>query len=131
MSNTDVKENLDFTRSENHIEIYHEYGTFTKLMVLKPGSEKVKVGDLVFPGDVVADSAGENYRSGPHVRLVTIKTEKDGVDKFKYTAFPVKFFTGTEPIEIPKILELEVDHPKEIIELEMSKKELKKYYGEN
>jgi hypothetical protein len=131
MSNTDLKENLDFASSENHIEIYHEDGTITKLMVLKPGSEKVKVGDLVFPGDVLADSGGENYRSGRHVRLVTLRTEKDGVDKFKYSVIPVKFSTPEGNIEISKMLELEVTHPKEIIELEMSKKELKKYYAEN
>jgi len=131
MSNQDLKENLDFTRSENHIEIFHEDGTITKLMVLKPGSEKVKVGDVVFPGDVLAESAGENYRSGLHVRVVTLRTEKDGIDKFKYRVIPVKFFTSEGNIEISQILELEVAHPKDIIELEMSKKELKKYYAEN
>lgn len=131
MSNSDLKENLDFTNSENHIEIYHEDGTLTKLMVLKHGSEKVKVGDVVFPGDVLAESAGENYRSGRHVRFVTLRTEKDGLDKFKYSVIPVKFFTSKGNLEISKMLELEVAHPKEIIELEMSKKELKKYYGEN
>lgn len=131
MSNKDLKENLDFTRGENHIEIFHEDGTITKMMVLKPGSEKVKVGDLVFPGDVLAESAGENYRSGLHVRVVTLRTEKDGIDKFKYTVIPVKFFTTEGNIEIPRSLKLEVSHPKEVIELEMSKKELKKYYAEN
>jgi murein DD-endopeptidase MepM/ murein hydrolase activator NlpD len=131
MSNIEQKENLDFASSENYIEIYHEDGSITKLMVLKQGSEKVKVGDVVFPGDVLAESAGENYRSGLHVRLVTIRTEKDGVDKFKYSVIPTKFATPLGNIEISKTLEIEVVHPKEIIELEMSKKELKKYYAEN
>jgi hypothetical protein len=127
MDNQDLKENLDFTKSENHIEIYHEDGMITKLMVLKAGTAKVKVGDVVFPGDVLAESAGENYRSGLHVRVVTSRTEKDGVDKFKYTVIPVKFSTTAGNIEISQILELEVAHPKDIIELEMTKKELKKY----
>jgi murein DD-endopeptidase MepM/ murein hydrolase activator NlpD len=131
MSNDETKENLDFARSENYIEIYHEDGSITKLMVLKHGSEKVKVGDLVFPGDVLAESAGENYRSGSHILLVTLRTEKDGADKFKYSVIPVKFSTPEGNVAISKTLEIEVFHPKAVIELEMSKKELKKYYAEN
>lgn len=68
------KDNLNYSRTENHIEIYHDDGSFTKLTVLKSGSERVSVGDLVFPGDVLAESGGENYVSGNHVRMVTMKT---------------------------------------------------------
>ena len=121
-----MEENLDYNRSENHIEIYHEDGTITRLMVLRPGSEKVKVGDLVLPGDVLAESAGENYATGSHVRMVNLKTEKDG-DKLKYTVIPVKFSTDNGAIEISDRLELDVIHPQEVIEMEMSKREIKKY----
>jgi hypothetical protein len=62
---------------------------------------------------------------------VALRTEKDGVDKFKYTVIPVKFSTTEGNIEISQILELEVAHPKDIIELEMTKKELKKYHAED
>lgn len=67
-------DNLSFAAEENFIEIYHEDGTFTKLTVLKAGSEKVKVGQLVFPGDILAESGGENYSQGPHVRMVNVRT---------------------------------------------------------
>ena len=43
----------------------------------------------------------------------------------------MKFSAPEGNIEISKMLELEVTYPKENIELEMSKKELKKYYAEN
>ncbi len=118
-------DNLDYRSSENHIELYHEDGTFTKIMVLKPGSQKVKVGQMVFPGDELAESAGENYNSGRHVRMVCLKTEKEGTEKFKYKNIPVKFSTATGNREISQSEELEVVFPREIIILEMSKKELK------
>ncbi|WP_075350287.1 M23 family metallopeptidase [Algoriphagus marinus] len=131
MSVSSNKENLFFADSENHIEIYHEDGTITRLMVLKPGSEKVKVGDQVFPGDILAESSGENYSSGLHVRMAVLKTEKDGSDKFKYNVIPVKFATDNGTFEVSKLTELIVAHPKEVIEMEMNKKDLKKYYAEN
>jgi hypothetical protein len=131
MSNNEMKENLDFARSENYIEIYHQDGSITKLMILKQGSEKVKVGDLVFPGDILVESVGKNYRSGSHVRLVTLRTEKDGADKFKHSVIPVNFSTLEENIEISKTLDIKVFHPKAVIELEMSKRELMRYYAEN
>ena len=131
MSVSSDKENLFFADSENHIEIYHEDGTLTRLMVLKPGSEKVKVGDSVFPGDILAESSGENYSSGLHVRMAVLKTEKDGSDKLKYTIIPVKFATEEGTIEVSKFTELIVAHPKEVIEMEMNKKDLKKYYAGN
>lgn len=118
-------DNLDYSSRENHIELYHEDGTFTRIMVLKPGSQKVKVGQMVFPGDELAESAGENYNSGRHVRMVCLKTEKEGTEKFKYTNIPVKFSTATGNREISQSEELEVVFPREIIILEMSKKELK------
>jgi hypothetical protein len=118
-------DNLDFSSNENHIELYHEDGTITRIMVLKSGSQKVKVGQMVFPGDELAESAGENYNSGRHVRMVCLKTEKVGTERLKYTNIPVKFSTPTGNREIAQPEELEVVFPREIIILEMSKKEMK------
>lgn len=118
-------DNLDFSSNENHIELYHEDGTITRIMVLKSGSQKVKVGQMVFPGDELAESAGENYNSGRHVRMVCLKTEKVGTERLKYTNIPVKFSTPTGNREIAQPEELEVVFLREIITLEMSKKEMK------
>lgn len=125
------KKSLSFSAEENFIEIYHEDGTITKLMVLKAGSEKVEVGDLVFPGQVLAESAGENYQQGPHVRMVNQRTEKDGPDKLKYTLFPVVFATEEGNIEIKELREFTVTHPQEIVTRELNKKELKNFQAGN
>lgn len=130
MGEATEKDNLDFKRDENFIEIYHEDGSLTKLMVLKSGSQKVKVGDMVIPGQVLAESAGENYNSGQHVRMVNMKPAKDGNEKLKYEQFPVKFSTLDGDIQVEELVEFSVVHPKELITAEMSKRELKNYQSE-
>lgn len=127
MSNQKQGENLNYARGENYIEIYHEDGTLTRLSVLKAGSEKVQVGDVVFPRDIIAESAGENYETGPHVRMINLKAEKNQLNKFEYRVSSVSFATNSGNIEISETIDLEVVHPTEIIEMEMSKRERKKY----
>lgn len=118
--------NLSFVAEENFIEIYHEDGTFTKLTVLKAGSEKVKLGQLVFPGDILAESGGENYSQGPHLRMINIKTVKEN-DRLIYQPFPVRFVSDKGDVEIKQYVTFSVVHPEEVKMLEMSKKELKTY----
>lgn len=120
-------ENLNFSAEENYMEIYHEDGTITKLTVLKSGSAKVEVGDQVLPGQVLAESAGENYQHGPHVRMVNQRTEKNGPDKLKYTYFPVVFATNEGNFEIKELMDLKATHPMEVVTMELSKKELKSF----
>ena len=119
------KNDLDFARSENYIEIYHADGTLTQIKVLKAGSELVKIGQQVFPGDPLATSAGENYQNGRHVRVIPLRVSKDEEGKIHSEIYPVKFVLdgGYETIEKP--VESTVIHPEEIITLEMTKKELK------
>lgn len=123
------KENLNFSAEENYIEIYHEDGTITKLMVLKSGSAKVEVGDQVLPGQVLAESGGDNYHTGPHVRMVNQRTVKNGPDKLKYTYYPVVFATEKGNIEIKELSDFTVAHPSEVVTLELNKKELQKFSG--
>jgi murein DD-endopeptidase MepM/ murein hydrolase activator NlpD len=124
------KDNLNYSANENMIEIYHEDGSFTRLSVLKAGTEKVEVGQIVFPGDVLAESAGENYLGGPHVRVVNFRYQKDGPDKFKSEVFPVTFIT--EPGQQAQFAgeELLVVHPEAIKIMELSKRELKALQSE-
>ncbi len=125
------KENLNFTSEDNYIEIYHEDGTITKLSVLKAGSEKVEVGDQVLPGQILAESGGENYLQGPQVRMSNQRTVKDGLDKLKYSYYPVVFATDQGNIEIKELMDLTATHPAEVVEMELSKKELKSLNGGN
>lgn len=121
------KENLSFNRAENFIELYHEDGTFTKISVLKAGSAKVKEGDLVFPGDVIAQSGGENYSSGPHVRMINLKPVKLDSEKLSMEAFPVTFVSEQGEISFNQPEKLLVTHPQEVVTAEMSKRELKAF----
>lgn len=127
MEQYDEQQNLDFDSSENYIELFHEDGSLTKIMVLRPGSQKVKIGQVVFPGDVLADSAGEEYNSGLHVRLVNMKPVKDGTNKLKYLHEPMKFISGGGESDFPEMQKVAVIYPEEIVTAEMSKKELKAY----
>lgn len=125
-----AKDNLDFDRGENFIELFHEDGSLTKIMVLRPGSEKVKLGQVVFPGDVIAESAGEDYNSGFHVRLANMKPVKDGSSKLKYEMKPMEFIFKEGVSAIVERQELVVVHPEEVVTVEMSKREKKVYEAE-
>jgi len=92
---------------------------------LKSGSAKVKVGDIVYPGSPLAESAGEKYQLGPHVRMVQSRLVlKD--KKFERIAFPVKYFSEELNQENPYGQKVTVKHPDELITLEMNKKEIKR-----
>lgn len=127
MEQYDEKQNLDYDGSENFIELYHEDGSLTKIMVLRPGSQKVKVGQVVFPGDVLAESAGEEYNSGLHVRLVNMKPIKDEGGKLKYLLEPMKFVFREGQSDFPELQKVEVVYPEEIVTSEMNKKEKKAF----
>jgi hypothetical protein len=125
MDSNQEDKNLTFSAKENRIEIYHEDGSFTRISVLKPGSQRVKMGQTVLPGEVLAESGGENYELGRHVRMVNYRFEKESPDQFKTVVFPVNFATkkGTEMDFRGQ--NIEVVHPEEIKSLELTKKELK------
>lgn len=117
---------LTYSSQENFIEIYHEDGTFTKLTVLKSGSERVKVGQQVFPGDILADSGGESYSSGYHVRMFNSRTVREN-DGFSYQYFPVYIVSDKGNLEIKQSMTFATAHPEEVITMEMNKRELKQY----
>jgi hypothetical protein len=114
------------TEFENFIELYHEDGSFTKLLVLGPGSEMVKLGDMVFPGQALAESSGEAYANGPHVKMVQSRWKK-GVRDLEWFNFPIKVWDEKEGVlTYEEVTLLKVAHPKELVTKEMSKKEIKK-----
>ncbi|GMQ28732.1 M23 family metallopeptidase [Algoriphagus confluentis] len=121
------KENLSFNRAENFIELYHEDGTFTKISVLKAGTSRVKEGDLVFPGDILAQSGGENYSSGPHVRMINLRPIKTDTNKLSMEAFPVTFVGENGEVAFNQPEKFQVAHPQAVVTAEMSKKELKAF----
>ncbi|SIS64773.1 M23 family metallopeptidase [Belliella pelovolcani] len=119
--------NVYFNAIDNFIELYHGDGVFTRIKVLKPGSAMVKVGDTVFPGDPLAESAGENYGAGPHVRMVQSRLVKSGEEVTRENIEVLLRGSEGKGIQIKEMTEITVEHPEELIILEMTKKEKKKH----
>lgn len=123
-------EDVEFTDQENFIEIYHEDGTFTRLSVLQPGSQKVNIGDPVLPGQELAFSAGENYRKGRHVKMIQSGWKLEH-GEITWINFPVRLMVeNKEVFSNLEVLNTSVVHPSEIVISEMTKKESKKYLKE-
>lgn len=126
MSNQLTEKNLNFNATDNFIELYHEDGTFTRLMVLEANSEQVKIGDTVLPGQVLASSAGERYESGRHVRMVQKRLLKDK-GEISQIQIPVKIWGNEQEFYSNQPLaDIQVSHPQELIIKELSKKEIKR-----
>lgn len=125
MTHNPENKNLAYSANENMIELYHEDGSFTRISVLRAGSEKVKIGQTVLPGQILAESGGENYENGRHVRVVNFRYEKENTGKFHSVIFPVKYAVAEGTEMVFKGQKIEVVHPEEVIALELSKKELK------
>ncbi|MDF2157229.1 hypothetical protein [Algoriphagus sp. CAU 1675] len=115
--------------SENFIEIYHQDGTFSRLTGLKANSAKVTVGETVFPGQEIAESSSAPNQETHHVKMVQSRWEM-GDFGMTWVNFPVSVFTDQrEVLSSETISGIESLHPRDIISMEMDKKELKKYAG--
>jgi hypothetical protein len=68
----DVKENVPGTRGRaggNGLVIDHGFGEFSAIWHAIPGSVRVRVGDRVEPGQVVALAGNSGRSTGPHVHF--------------------------------------------------------------
>ena len=79
-----VKENSNkggktfrFQEYGNYITIYHEDGTMANYFHIKKGGSKVKEGDRVKAGDVIALSGNTGWSSGPHLHFQVYKFDED------------------------------------------------------
>ncbi|WP_291779639.1 hypothetical protein [Cecembia sp.] len=124
------EDNIEFTDKENFIEIFHEDGTFTRLSVLQPGSQKVNIGDPVLSGQELAISEGENYQKGRHVKMIQSGWKLEH-GEITWINFPVELVAEQkELISNVEVQGVSVIHPLENITSEMTKKESKKYLKE-
>jgi hypothetical protein len=120
-------QSLSYSALDNYIEIYHEDGTFSRIMVLKAGSAKVNLGDWVYPGDPIAESAGEKYNTGPHVRMVQRRLVRKE-DELNLENVEIKLYDQERgAIPITEGTNIHVTHPEELVQKEMSKREKKKF----
>lgn len=118
----------DFS-SENHVEIYHQDGSFTRLSGLKAYSAKVTVGETVIPGQALAESARQVNSTQHHVKMIQSRWEME-ITGVTWLNFPVLILSEKEELFSNKTSEnLQSSHPEELIAKELDKKELKKYLG--
>jgi murein DD-endopeptidase MepM/ murein hydrolase activator NlpD len=74
----------------NYILIKHADGTIANYAHLGKGGARVKVGDYVRAGELIALSGSTGFSSGPHLHFSVFKT-RDGKERL---SIPVKFQTG-------------------------------------
>ncbi len=79
-----------YDRYNNFILIRHEDGTLGHYCHLQKEGNKVRVGDMVQPGDPIALSGNTGFSSGPHLHFSVFKT-KNGKER---ESIPVRFRTA-------------------------------------
>jgi hypothetical protein len=81
-----------FEDCANMVTIQHVDGTMAHYCHLSPRSAKVRVGQKVRAGDLLAASGNTGFTSGPHLHFAVFKA-RDGYGR---QTLPVKFRTATE-----------------------------------
>jgi murein DD-endopeptidase MepM/ murein hydrolase activator NlpD len=71
----------------NYITIYHKDGTMANYFHLKKNGSKVKVGDKVKAGEVIALSGNTGWSSGPHLHFQVFSFDED----MEVKSIPTKF----------------------------------------
>ena len=79
-----------YENSANYILVRHSDGTLANYAHLSKDGAKVKVGQIVAPGDLLGLSGNTGFTSGPHLHFSVFKT-KDGKER---QSIPVKFRTA-------------------------------------
>lgn len=115
--------------TENYVELYHADGTFSRISGLAPGSAKVEVGDLVFPGQAIGMSSPVSDQDLHLVKMIQSRWEM-GNFKMEWINFPVQIYISSqESSSEATVTEFTSQHPENLITQEMDKKELKRYLG--
>ncbi len=78
----------------NTIVLAHEYGLFSALSHLEPNSAKVKVGDSIKKGDLLATCGNSGRSPFPHLHFQFQLSDKIGDKTYK---FPVSSFISNSP----------------------------------
>lgn len=113
---------------ENFIEIYHQDGTFSRLSGLMESTGKIQVGQVVFPGQALAESLPMPNGQGFQLKM----TQSGWYMEFGYLvwiSFPVILTNGQKKIPSNSTAtNFTTSHPEELVTLEMDKKEVKNYF---
>ena len=76
-----------FEWDANYILVKHDDGTYGHYVHLQKGGNRVKVGDIVKPGDWIGLSGNTGHTTGPHLHFAVFKA----VDGKSRQTFPVRF----------------------------------------
>lgn len=78
---------IECAKYNNSILVYHKDGTFSSYVHIDTNSAKVKVGDTIAKGQLIAESGNIGWSSGPHLHFVVfnqqLKERKTVKTKFK------------------------------------------------
>jgi len=74
----------------NYIYVYHNDGTIAEYVHIKKGSARVKVGDFVKQGQVIADSGNVGWSTGPHLHFAVFMQRLRSVRDYIETKFKIK-----------------------------------------
>jgi murein DD-endopeptidase MepM/ murein hydrolase activator NlpD len=82
--------NRKYVNEANYVLIKHSDGTIANYAHLSKNGAKVKVGDYVKAGQLIALSGNTGFSSGPHLHFSVFKT-RDGKER---VSVPIQFQTG-------------------------------------
>ena len=86
---TNVKtcDKIECAKYNNSVLVYHKDGTFSNYLHINTNSAKVKAGDIIEKGQLIAESGNIGWSSGPHLHFVVfnqqLKERKTLKTKFK------------------------------------------------
>ena len=85
-----------FNKPNNKIVIQHEDGTLGNYLHLKQNGNKVKVGDVVKQGDIIAESGHVGHSSMPHLHFHVTDAEE-------HSTIPITFSDVHRDLGIPRM----------------------------
>jgi len=74
----------------NYIYVFHNDGTIAEYVHIKKGSARVKVGDFVNQGQVIADSGNVGWSTGPHLHFSVFIQRLRGCRDYIETRFKLE-----------------------------------------
>lgn len=84
----------------NYVIIEHSDKTLGRYFHLKQNSVKVKLGDMIKKGELLALSGNTGRTSGPHLHFVVTKAESVN-DNYKSMSVPIKFLCSEGIVDNP------------------------------